>query len=52
MVAEIFYNQYFEVVFEFRSSSMGGHPHFKPNLILVWSTKLKFEFEEDPISGC
>jgi hypothetical protein len=31
---------------------MGGRPHFKPNFILVCSPKLKFQFEEDPISGC
>ena len=40
MVAEIFYFSYFEVIFHFRSSSIGGHLHLTPLYTLVKSYKL------------
>jgi hypothetical protein len=41
--AEIFHYQYFEVVFQFRLSSMGGHLHVMHLLTLLWSYRLKFK---------
>ena len=44
VVAEIFIFSYFEVIFHFRSSSIGGHLHFTTFYPLVKSFNHKFQF--------
>ena len=43
VIAETFYFSYFEVIFHFRSSSIGSHLHLTPLYPFVKSCKLKFQ---------
>ena len=51
MVADTFYFSYFEVIFHFRSSFIGGHLHLTLLYPLVYSRQLKFQILVRSVQG-